>query len=90
MAYGMNIPPMGNGIPHGPVHDVLFPRTPAHPTPSMGNDNYGGMTDGVREQIIRTLMEFGFNPKGRARAFQKPYPTYFDTIPYPRGFRIPV
>ena len=28
-------------------------------------------------------------PKGRARAYQKPYPEYFDTTPYPRGFRIP-
>ena len=28
-------------------------------------------------------------PKGRARAYQKPYPEYFDTTPYPLGFRIP-
>jgi hypothetical protein len=28
-------------------------------------------------------------PKGRARSYQKPYPEYFDTIPYPRGFRVP-
>jgi hypothetical protein len=25
------------------------------------------------------LREFGFNPKGCARAYQKPYPEYFDT-----------
>jgi hypothetical protein len=35
------------------------------------------------------LREFGFNPKGRARAYQKPYPKYFDTIPYLQGFRVP-
>jgi hypothetical protein len=34
------------------------------------------------------LREFGFAPKGRARAYQKPYPEYYDTIPYPRGFRM--
>jgi hypothetical protein len=45
------------------------------------------MTDGVWEHITRTLREFGFNPKGHARAYQKPYPEYFDTILYPRGFR---
>jgi hypothetical protein len=28
-------------------------------------------------------------PKGWARSYQKPYPEYFDTTPYPRGFRIP-
>jgi hypothetical protein len=38
---------------------------------------------------LRTLREFGFNTKGHARAYQKPYPEYFDAIPFPRGFRIP-
>jgi hypothetical protein len=27
-------------------------------------------------------------PKGWARSYQKPYPMYFDTIPYPWGFRV--
>jgi hypothetical protein len=35
------------------------------------------------------LREFRFTPKGRARSYQKPYPKYFDTIPYPRCFRVP-
>jgi hypothetical protein len=35
------------------------------------------------------LREFGFTPKGRARSYQKQYPEYFDTIPYPRGFSVP-
>jgi hypothetical protein len=47
------------------------------------------MTEGVHVQITRTLREFGFTPKGHARVYQKPYPEYFDTIPYPRGFRVP-
>ena len=34
------------------------------------------------------LSEFGLEPKGRTRANQKPYPDYFDSTPYPRGFRI--
>jgi hypothetical protein len=28
-------------------------------------------------------------PKGQARSYQKPYPEYFGTIPYPRDFRVP-
>jgi hypothetical protein len=32
------------------------------------------------------LREFGLTPKGHARSYQKPYPKYFDMIPYPRGF----
>jgi hypothetical protein len=91
MAYGLNISPMGSGVQHGPIPDVLFPRTLGPGTYPIGTDraNDGGMTDGVREQIARTLREFGFTPNSRARTYQKPYPEYFDTIPYPRGFRIP-
>jgi hypothetical protein len=75
MAYGPKIPPMGNNILHRPVPDVLSPRTPAYGTP---NTRVGGeMTDGVREQIVRTLRDFGFNPKGRARVYQRPYLDYF-------------
>jgi hypothetical protein len=49
----------------------------------------GRMADGIREQIARTLREFGFMPKGRAWAYQNPYPDYFDTLPYPHGFMVP-
>jgi hypothetical protein len=34
MVYGPNIPPMGMGVPHGPIPDTLFPRTPAYETPN--------------------------------------------------------
>jgi hypothetical protein len=47
------------------------------------------MTESVKEQIARTLREFGFTPKGHTRVYQKPYPEYFNTIPYPHGFRVP-
>jgi hypothetical protein len=87
MAYGPNIPPMDTGVPHGPIPDVLFPRTPAYVTPNPRVD--GEMNEGVRDQIARTLREFGFTPKGPARSYKKPYPEYFDTIPYPWGFRVP-
>jgi hypothetical protein len=60
MAYGPNIPPMGMGVPHGPIPDVLFPRTPSYITPNCRVD--GEMNEGVRDQIARTLKEFGFTP----------------------------
>jgi hypothetical protein len=85
MASQPNIPPMGTGVPHGPIPDVLFPRTPAYATP---NPQVEGDNKGVRDQIARTLREFGFTPMGRARSYQRPYPEYFDTIPYPQGFRV--
>jgi hypothetical protein len=61
MAYRLNMPPMGNNNPHGPVPDVLFPRTPAYGAPNTRTD--GEMADGVRDQIPRMLREFGFHPE---------------------------
>jgi hypothetical protein len=67
MAYSPNIPPTGTGVPHGPILDISFPRTPAYVTPNL---NVGGeVNDGVRDQIARTLREFGFTPKGWARSY---------------------
>jgi hypothetical protein len=88
MAYGLNIPPMGSCMPHGPVPDVLIPRTPAHDTCNTVNENYGGMAEGVMEQIARMLSEFGFSLKGRTIVYQKPYLEYFDAMPYPHRFRV--
>jgi hypothetical protein len=34
------------------------------------------------------LREFGLEPKGWARTYQKPYPEFFDMVSYPRGFMI--
>jgi hypothetical protein len=76
---------MGTGVPHNPIPDIFFSRTPAYaiPNPRVGDN------EGVRDQIARTLWEFGFTPRGRASLYQKPYPKYFDMIPYTQGFRVP-
>jgi hypothetical protein len=87
MAYGPNTPSMGTGVPHGHIPDILFPRTLAYVTPNPRAE--GEMNEGVRDPITRTLREFGFMHKGRARSYQKLYPEYFDMIPYPHGFLVP-
>jgi hypothetical protein len=71
---------------------MVFPRVPTNAAYQLRTDrvNNGMMTEGVREPIATTLREFGFTPRGRARVYQKPYPEYFDTIPYLRGFRVPI
>jgi hypothetical protein len=84
MAYGPNVPPTGTAIPHDPICDIFFPRTLAYITPKPRVE--GEANDGVRDQIAKTLREFMFTPKSRARSYQKPYLEYFDMIPYPRGF----
>jgi hypothetical protein len=63
------------------VPDVLFPRTPALHTPNTGNGNHEGMIEGIMEQIARTLREYGFTPKGRARVYQNPIQSIL--MPYP-------
>jgi hypothetical protein len=87
MTYGPNIPPTGMSVPHGPIPNIFFPRTPAYVTPNPRVE--GEVNNGVMDQIARTLREFVFTPKGKARSYQKSYLEYFDMIPYPRGFRVP-
>jgi hypothetical protein len=87
MAYGPNIPLMGTGVCHSPIPNIFFPRTPAYVTPNPRAE--GEVNDGIRDQIARTLREFRFTLKGRARSYQNPYLEYFDMIPYPWGFRVP-
>jgi hypothetical protein len=67
MAYGPNIPPIGTGVPDGPIPDIFFPRTLAYITPNPRVE--GEVNDGVGDQIARTLREFRFTPKGQARSY---------------------
>jgi hypothetical protein len=57
--------------------------------PMVTGGPYGGMSENVRDQVARTLREFGLEPKGRSRTYQKHYPEFFDNMPYPSGFRVP-
>jgi hypothetical protein len=77
-AYGL-----GNQL----VPDAYFPRPPD--TPFAAGEAYLGMSENVREQVARTLREFRLQPKGRVKTYQKPYPEFFDSVSYPRGFRVP-
>jgi hypothetical protein len=44
----------------------------------------------LTNQLAIILREsFGIGPKGRGRAYQKPYPDYYDQLPYPRDYRFP-
>jgi hypothetical protein len=47
MAYGPNIPPMGIGVPHGHIPEILLPRTPAYVIPNPRAD--GVMNEGVSD-----------------------------------------
>jgi hypothetical protein len=38
---------------------------------------------------IISCESFDIEPRGRGRFYQKPYPDYFDQLPYHRGYRVP-
>jgi hypothetical protein len=38
-------------------------------------------------QLATILRE---SPKGQGRVYKKSYPDYYDQLPYPRGYRIPI
>jgi hypothetical protein len=51
--------------------------------PSIGPNN-------LTNQLATILWEyFGIEPKGWGHIYQKPYPDYYDQVPYPRGYRVP-
>jgi hypothetical protein len=44
----------------------------------------------LTNQLATILCEsFSIEPKDRGRVYQKPYPDYYDQLPYPRGYRVP-
>jgi hypothetical protein len=78
------------GVPYGPWPETHPPAPPVNPF-MLNTDRAarGEMSDGVRDQVTQTLGELRFAPRGWAKAYHKSYPEYFDTVPYPRGFRVP-
>jgi hypothetical protein len=69
-----------------PAFDSYYLRLAPIPLSTKGVQS--NMTENVRDQVARTLREYGLEPRCRVRAYQKPYPKYFNTIPYSRGFRV--
>jgi hypothetical protein len=44
----------------------------------------------LTNQLATILHEsFGIEPKGRGCVYQKPYPDYYDQLPYPRDYKVP-
>ena len=95
---------MGTGVPYGPVSNMypnVSPQHVPHAQPFLPelqlHNNVASMPQtssleppqNFKDQIANVLRELGLEPKGKARAYQKPYLEYIDSTPYPRGFKIP-
>jgi hypothetical protein len=59
------------------------------PIPLTTDGVYPGMNENVKEQVARTLQEFGLEPRGRGRTYHKPHLDFFNIVPYPRGCSVP-
>ena len=90
------IPPRGTGVPHGPVPDSYFHRfsapdrvqhvEPRRPPLNMVEECLAVFKEDLKKQIRET---FGVEMPNRSRTYQKPYPSFFDSVPYPAGWRVP-
>jgi len=98
-----SLPSMGTGVPYGPVSNMypnVSPQHVPHAQPLLPklqlHNNVASMPQtssleppqNFKDQIANVLRELGLEPKGKARAYQKPYLEYVDSTPYPRGFKI--
>ena len=69
-------------------YNHIAPQTqsirPLNPPPSQHGPNN---IEDIISEIIRN--RFGIETRNRAKVYQKPYPDYYDNVPFPRGYRVP-
>jgi hypothetical protein len=59
-------------------------------TPPQATAEPGADPNNLTNQLTIILHEpFGIEPKGRGHIYKKPYPDYYDQLPYPRAYRVP-
>jgi len=54
------------------------------------SSNFDKMLNDYKNDLANLLREsFGVDIRSKNRTYQKPYPTSFDSVAYPAGFRLP-
>ena len=54
------------------------------------NSNFDKVLAEYKNDLANLLSEnLGVDVRGKTHAYQKPYPTSFDSVSYPTGFRLP-
>jgi hypothetical protein len=67
-----------------------FTAQPIDMTPAQATIEPGVDPNNLTNQLATILHEsFGIEPKVRGHVHQKPYPDYYDQLPYHRGYRVP-
>jgi hypothetical protein len=59
-------------------------------TPGQATTEPGMDPNNLTNQLTTILCEsFSIEPKGWGCVYEKPYPDYYNQLPYPRGYRVP-
>ena len=78
-----------------PTHPVVTTVAPVYsptgvPAPNRSSANTEEGLEKFRAEIQKMMYEnFGVEPTPIHMLYRKPYPDYFDMVPYPQGFRVP-
>jgi hypothetical protein len=86
-AYGQ---PKAGDIGYETPPQFPFRPQPIDMTPIRAIAEPGVDPNNLTNQLAAILREsFDIEPKGQGRVYQKPYPNYYDQLPYHRGYRVP-
>jgi hypothetical protein len=86
-AYGQ---PKASGFGYETTPQFHFRPQPVDMTPARAIVEPGVDPNSLANQLATILQDsFGIEPKGQGHVYQKPYPNYYDQLPYPRGYRVP-
>jgi hypothetical protein len=86
-AYGQ---PEAGGFGYETPLQFPFRPQPTDMMPTRATAEPGADPNNLTNQLATILHEsFNVEPKGRGHVYQKPYPDYYDQLPYPRGYRVP-
>nr|AAQ56356.1 putative polyprotein [Oryza sativa Japonica Group] len=81
---GRGYPPDTRQVQYNHIAPQTQPIRPPNPPPNQHRpDNMEEIIGG----IIRD--KFGIETRNRAKVYQKPYPDYYDNMPFPRNYRVP-
>jgi hypothetical protein len=89
------IPPRVTGIPRGSVPDYYFnnkygapDRVPRTKSRGVSINSFEECLAVVREDLKKQMWEiFGVELSSKSRMYQMSYPSHFDLVPYPMGWR---
>jgi hypothetical protein len=84
------MPPKTCGFGYETPPQYPFRPQPVDMTPAQATAEPGVDPNNLTNQLATVICEsFGIEPKGRGHVYQKPYPDYYDQLPYLRGYRVP-